>query len=78
MNQKQRQQEEDRASYRERHLCTHTKANSWWLNDARGIPLARVCEVCIEWVKDRYSPEVLGEIGNYEDVVEDQVEPDDW
>ena len=38
------------------HLNTHTKDNSWWLNDAKGIPLTRVCDECIELVKDRYMP----------------------
>jgi len=58
------------------HLNTHTKANSFWLKDAKGIPLARVCYDCIELVKARYQPEVLGERGRYEDVVEEQIEPD--
>jgi len=58
------------------HLATHTKANSWWLKDAKGIPLARVCDECIEDIKSRYPLEVLGECGRYEDVVEEQIDPD--
>jgi len=26
--------------------CNHTKEESWWEHDARGIPLARVCDRC--------------------------------
>ena len=59
------------------HKQTHTKMNSWWLNDAKGIPLSRVCDDCIDEVKKTYRPEVLGECGRYEDVVEEQIEPDD-
>lgn len=58
------------------HKQIHDKSNSWWLNDAKGIPLSRVCEDCIEAVKSCYRPEVLGESGNYEDVVEEQIEED--
>jgi hypothetical protein len=56
------------------HRRTHTKTNSWWMNDARNIPLCRVCDECIEAAKDSYPPEVLGLRGRYEDVVEDPVE----
>lgn len=58
------------------HKQTHDKQNSWWLNDAKGIPLSRVCDDCIEAVKSTYAPEVLGERGRYEDVVEEDIEPD--
>lgn len=58
------------------HRRIHTKENSWWLNDAKGIPLCRVCEECQTAAKRTYRPEVLGESGNYEDVVEEQIEPD--
>ena len=58
------------------HKQTHNKQNSWWLNDAKGIALSRVCDECIEAVKSCYRPEVLGEHGNYEDVVEEQIEDD--
>lgn len=33
--------------------------NSWWENDARGIPLARVCTECKEKKLSVYRPEVL-------------------
>jgi len=56
------------------HRETHTKANSWWLNDARNIPLCRVCDKCVEYVLTMYPPEVLGISGRYEDIVDEQVE----
>lgn len=59
-----------------RHKQTHTKSNSWWLKDCKGIELSRVCDECIEAVKKQYPPEVLGLRGRYEDVVEEQIEPD--
>lgn len=59
------------------HKATHDKFNSWWLKDAKGIPLSRVCDECIDEVRKGYSPEVLGEYGEYEDVVEDTIEPED-
>lgn len=47
------------------------------INDVRGIPLNRVCDDCIDLVKSTYRPEVLGEgEGQYEDVVEEQIEDD--
>jgi len=60
------------------HMQTHTKGNSWWMKDAKGIPLSRVCEACVEAVKRRYKPEVLGLRGRYEDAVEERIEPDDY
>lgn len=38
---------------------------SWWESDARGIPLARVCETCVDKVLARYRPDVLNN-PNYE------------
>ena len=61
-----------------RQEVTHTKENSWWLNDAKGIPLCRVCEECEEAAKKTFKPEVIGEgEGRYEDVVEEPIEPDE-
>lgn len=39
----------------------HTKHDgvSWWENDARGIPLARVCIECISVKLKKYRPDVL-------------------
>ena len=59
------------------HRQTHTKQNSWWLNDAKGIPISRVCGECEEKVKDGYNPAIFGEYGNYEDVVDEQIEPEE-
>ena len=59
------------------HKRTHTKDNSWWLNDARGIPLSRVCDKCIAAVEATYKPEVLGKGGRYEDAVEERIEEED-
>jgi hypothetical protein len=59
------------------HRQTHTKENSWWLNDVRGIPLCRICDDCQEAACSQYKPEVLGLSGNYEDVVEEPIEPED-
>jgi hypothetical protein len=59
------------------HRQTHTKENSWWMSDARRIPLCRVCEECIKAAKATYKPEVLGERGRYEDAVEERIEPED-
>jgi hypothetical protein len=33
--------------------------SSWWLNDAKNIPVSRVCEDCEEKVKARYRPEIF-------------------
>ena len=33
--------------------------NSWWENDARGIPLARVCVECKSDRLKKYKPSVL-------------------
>ena len=34
---------------------------SWWENDARGIPLARVCDACVDEKLAAHRPEVLAE-----------------
>lgn len=38
---------------------THTKENSYWIYDARGIPVKRVCYLCEEKVKATYRPEIF-------------------
>lgn len=58
------------------HTLDHTRENSWWVTDVRGIPLCRVCDSCEEVALSRYKPEVLGRYGNYEDAVEEQIEED--
>lgn len=39
------------------HICNRN--DSWVEYDARGIPLARVCDVCVEAKLSKYRPEVL-------------------
>jgi hypothetical protein len=46
---------------------------SWWENDARGIPLARVCEKCKDEKLSKFRPEVLTD-PNYE--TDEPVEPE--
>jgi hypothetical protein len=43
--------------------CKHDRTNSWWEHDARGIPLARVCDHCKADVLKRYRPDVLNNPG---------------
>lgn len=33
--------------------------DSWWESDARGIPLARVCDECVDRKLAVYRPDVL-------------------
>jgi hypothetical protein len=40
--------------------CDHKKEDSWWVHDGQGIPLARVCDKCIDEVLSKYNPVVLG------------------
>lgn len=47
---------------------------SWWENDARGIPLARVCEDCRERKLSVYRTEVLTN-PSYE--ADEDIEPED-
>jgi hypothetical protein len=57
-------------------LHYHTKHDgSWWELDARGIPLARVCDGCIKEKLKGYRPEVLTD-SNYE--ADEPIEPEDY
>ena len=40
---------------------------SWWENDARGIPLARVCEKCRKQKLAKYRPDVLSDPNYWHD-----------
>lgn len=40
---------------------------SWWENDARGIPLCRVCPECQKEKLAQYRPEVLTDSNYYAD-----------
>ena len=56
---------------------SHTKYDgSWWENDARGIPLARVCMGCIDQKLAKYRPEVLTN-SNY-DLMDCPLDEDRW
>lgn len=68
--------------------CTqHTKFDSWWENDAKGIPLARVCDDCIKEKLSRFDPDILTDVQqerlgiygmglDYTDVVTERIEAD--
>lgn len=56
-------------------MHNHVKGDgSWWENDARGIPLTRVCHTCKDEKLSRYRPEVLTN-PNYE--ANEPIEPED-
>ena len=54
-------------------VCTHTKDNTWMEYDARGIPLATVCENCKEKVLRKYRPDVLTDPNYWSD---EPIEPE--
>jgi len=44
------------------HACVNghfSNEPSWWVNDAQGIPLCRVCSHCKSEKLGRYRPEIL-------------------
>jgi len=45
--------------------CKHNRSNSWWMYDAKGIEVGRVCSKCEARVKVRYRPEVTTD-ANYD------------
>jgi len=53
------------------HQCDRDE--SWWENDAQGIPLARVCDKCYEAKLSRYRPEIL--TGYTQNDVDEPIEP---
>ena len=45
-----------------KHICVDVKVSekhSWWEKDAQNIPLARVCEVCIDAKLSGFRQEIL-------------------
>ena len=53
--------EDDPAMTRE-HMCKNgivSTEPSWWENDAQGIPLCRVCDICRREKLSGYRPEIL-------------------
>jgi hypothetical protein len=55
--------------------CLHENESSWWESDAQGIPLARVCDKCVDAVLAKYRPEILS--GYSQSDVDEPIEPDD-
>lgn len=49
--------------------------DSWWEHDARGIPLARVCEKCVEQKLKKYRPDVLTDSNYWAD---EPIEPEEY
>lgn len=44
------------------HICKDNEWStepSWWVNDGRGIPLARVCDRCKSEKLKKYRPEIM-------------------
>ena len=48
---------------------------SYWQNDARGIPLCRTCDNCHDEKMKRYRPEVLDDPNYWHD---EDIEPEDY
>ena len=60
-----------------RHNCD--RQGSWWAHDAQGIPLARVCDTCVDAKLSTYRPEILH--GYDQSDVDEPIEPEegwDW
>lgn len=52
----------------------HTRDDgSWWVNDAQGIPLCRVCAKCRQAKLSQYRPEIL--TGYSQSDVSEPIEP---
>jgi hypothetical protein len=49
------------------HDCREAGEDSWWENDARGIPLNRVCRLCREVKLSVYRPDVLTDSNYWHD-----------
>ena len=49
--------------------------DSWWEDDARGIPLCRVCDKCRKEKLKRYRPDVLSDANYWAD---EPIEPEDY
>lgn len=56
------------------HECR--REESWWENDAQGIPLCRVCDVCRETKLALYRPEIL--TGYTQADVSEPIEPEEY
>lgn len=72
-------EEESRKITREEldsHRESHTKENSWWLKDARGIECCRVCDDCEDAAMSTYQPGIF-DASTYASVVDEPIEPED-
>jgi len=55
--------------------CEEDFDDSWWENDAQGIPLCRVCDLCKEKKLSKYRPEIL--TGYDQSDVDEPIEPEE-
>lgn len=55
--------------------CQHEERETWWEYDAQGIPLCKVCDLCVTAKLSTYRPEILS--GYTQADVDESIEPDD-
>lgn len=53
--------------------CDHTREESYWLYDAQGIPVARVCHRCEAAQRAKFRPEIF--TGYTQADVDESIEP---
>jgi hypothetical protein len=53
----------------------HTHKQTWWEFDARGIPLCKVCDNCVDERLARYRPDVLTDSNYWSD---EPIEEEDY
>lgn len=61
--------------------CTRCKAPTmyhmmYWLNDAHGIPLCKVCPSCEAQARKKYNPAIFRHYTSYDLDAGEQIEPD--
>lgn len=59
------------------HTCLNNERSeeySYWVHDAQGIPLARVCDICREKKLSKFRPEILS--GYDQSDVDEPIEPE--
>lgn len=59
------------------HTCRNgeLKEGGWWVRDAQGIELCKVCDECEEEKLSHYRPEILR--GYTQEDVDEPIEPED-
>lgn len=57
-------------------VCRESGEYMYWVNDAQGIPLAKVCSVCEEEKLKGFRPEIL--TGYTQADVDEPIEPEDY